>query len=213
MRITTVFAVATVIAAAVAAPILAREPDVLALVRRNYSGTQAVNATFDHSIYWSVREREEKRSGEMTIAPGDRFRVTIGRESFVSDGTTYWQYNERNSQVIVRNFSDIDPATLPSRLLTTVLMNRAFTEKSRSGGTVELVWDGNGQDIGGDGYTAITAVIDIQSGIIKTLRLVDKNENIHTYTFKRTTFDRLPRNENFRFTVPRGVEVLDMRGG
>jgi outer membrane lipoprotein-sorting protein len=184
---------------------------VMALVRRNYGGTGAVSAAFDLNTYWSVRERDERRSGELLIAPGDRFRVTLGNEVFVSDGRTFWQYSERNKQVAVRNFSDIDPATLPSRFLTSFLSNRAFTETGRSGGNVELAWRCGGDGAINDGYSAINATVEERTGVIRTLRLVDRHENVHTYTFRRTTFDRPPRDDVFQFRVPRGVEVIDMR--
>jgi len=189
----------------------AQEPAIMSLVRKNYSGTGALNATFDLSIYWSVREREEKKSGELIIASGDRFRVSIGKEILVSDGKTYWQYNQKNAQVVMRNFADIDAATLPSKFLMSFLSTRKFAEKKRDSGTVELVWDGGGKDANGDGYVAITAVVEEKSGIIKTLKLTDKSENIHTYTFKKTVFDKSPKDGVFQFSAPKGVEILDMR--
>ncbi|MCL2267880.1 MAG: outer membrane lipoprotein carrier protein LolA [Chitinispirillia bacterium] len=189
----------------------AQEPAAMALVRKNYSGAGAVTATFDLNIYWNVRERDEKKSGELLVSPGNRFRVTLGREVFVSDGKAFWQYNERNKQVIVRNFSDIDPMTVPSRMLSSFLSSRKFVEKGRGAGTVELEWKSAAGEEFGDGYTAITAVIEEKSGTITVLKLTDKNENVHTYTFKKTTFDKPPKDDVFRFTAPKGVEVMDMR--
>jgi outer membrane lipoprotein-sorting protein len=186
----------------------AAEPGVMSLWRKNYSGAGAVSAVFDMVTYWSVREKEEKKAGELLIAPGERFRVTLGREVFVSDGKTYWQYNERNSQVVIRKHSDIDVSTLPSKMLSSFLSGRVFTEGKRGGGTVELSWAGKGAD---DGYTAIVAIVDEKGGVIKVLKLTDANDNIHTYTFKKTTFDKPPKDDVFRFNPPRGVEVIDMR--
>jgi hypothetical protein len=91
------------------------------------------------------------------------------------------------------------------------MSTRKFKEKARGGGTVELAWMGGGKDTYSDGYTAITAVVDEKSGIIKTLKLTDKNENINTYTFKKTVFDKSPKDGVFQFAAPKGVEVLDMR--
>jgi outer membrane lipoprotein-sorting protein len=195
---------------------VAKEPAAMAILRKNYSGDGAVTAAFDLSIYWNIREKEEKKSGELVVAPGNKFRVTLGKEAFVSDGKTFWQYSEKNSQVVARDFSDIDPSTIPSRFLLSFLSNRAFAEKGRDGATVELFWDGRGAARGGNvegGYTAITAVVEEKTGIIKTLKLTDKNENIHTYTFKKTAFGKLPKDDVFQFKTPKGVETLDMRGG
>ena len=212
MRFLTILTTFTILAAFAPAhaQTKAQEPAVMSLLRKNYSGVGAVTAAFDLSIYWSVREREEKKSGELLIAPGDRFKVTLGKEVFVCDGKTYWQYSEKNAQVVIHNFSDIDASTLPSKLLSSFLSTRAFTQKQSVGGTAELVWSG-GAGAADDGYTAITVVIEEKSGVIKTLKLTDENENVHTYTFKKTAFDKPPKNDVFRFNAPKGVEVVDMR--
>jgi outer membrane lipoprotein-sorting protein len=196
------------------APAASKEPAAMALLRKNYGGASAVTAAFDLSIYWNIREKEEKKSGELLIAPGNKFRVTLGKEAFVSDGKTFWQYSEKNSQVIIRNFSDIDASTVPSKFLLSFLSNHSFAEKQRNGSTVELFWDGKGKGAGtDDDYTAITTVADEKTGVIKTLKLTDKNDNIHTYTFKKTAFDKPPKDDTFQFKTPKGVEVLDMREG
>ncbi|MCL2182633.1 MAG: outer membrane lipoprotein carrier protein LolA [Chitinispirillia bacterium] len=198
---------------AVFVPVLAaaQEPAAMALVRKNYSGAGAVTAAFDLNIYWSVREKDEKKSGELLVAPGNKFKVTLGREVFVCDGQTYWQYNERNKQAAVRAFSEIDPGTLPSRMLSSFLTNRKFTEKSRASGTVEIEWRGSASGQFSDGYTAITAVVEEKAGVIRELKMTDRHENVHTYTFRKTTFDKPPKDDIFRFTAPKGVEVVDMR--
>jgi len=187
----------------------AQEPAVMALVRKNYSGKTAVNAQFDLTTYWSIREREEKKSGELQLAAGEKFRVVLGREVFVSDGKDYYQFSERNSQLIIRSLSDIDLSFHPSRMLSSFLTGRTFTEKGRGGGTVELAWSGKASDAGG--YKSITAFVEEKTGIIKTLRLVDEDDNINTYVFKKTVFDKPPSNNVFRFSPPKGVEVMDMR--
>jgi outer membrane lipoprotein-sorting protein len=205
---------ALIIPVSLSAQSAAKEPPAMAVLRKNYSGNNAVTAAFDLSIYWNVREKEEKKSGELLIAPGNKFKVTLGKEAFISDGKTFWQYSEKNSQVIVRNFSDIDETTVPSRFLLSFLSNHAFAEKQRSGSTVELFWDGKGKSGGVEGdYTSITAVVDEKAGTIKTLKLTDKNENIHTYTFKKTAFDKPPKDDTFQFKPSKNINVLDMREG
>ena len=181
----------------------------MALVRRNYSGNTSINAQFDLTTYWSVREREEKRSGEIQLAAGEKFRVSLGREVFVSDGKDYYQFSERNSQLIIRRLSDIDLSFHPSRMLSSFLTGRAFTEKGRKDGTVELAW--SGEAAGSGSFISIAAFVEERTGIIKTLILTDDSDNINTYVFKRTVFGRPPARDAFKFTAPRGVEVIDLR--
>lgn len=181
----------------------------MALVRKNYSGKAAISAQFDLTTYWSVREREERKGGELQLASGEKFRVVLGREVFVSDGDDYYHFSERNSQLIIRKLSDIELSFHPSNMLTSFLTGRAFAEKGRSGGTVELAWSGKASDAGG--FTSIVAFVEEKSGIIKTLRLTDQDENINTYVFKKTVFGRPPQANAFRFSAPKGVDVIDLR--
>jgi len=195
----------------------AKEPPVMTLLRKNYSGTNAVTMSFDLSIYWNVREKEEKKSGELLIAPENKFKVTLGKEAFISDGKTFWQYSEKNSQVVIRKFSDIDESTIPSKFLLSFLSNHAFVEKQKNGSVVELFWKSDGKGAASsnsgidDNYTSITAVVDEKAGVIKTLKLTDKSENIHTYTFKKTAFDKPPKDDVFQYKPSKGINVIDMR--
>ena len=181
----------------------------MALVRKNYSGNSAVNAQFDLTTYWSVREREEKRSGELQLAAGEKFRVSLGKEVFVSDGKDYYQFSERNSQLVIKRLSDIDLSFHPSRMLSSFLTGRTFAEKGRKDGTVELAWSGSAEGAGG--FTSIVAFVEDKSGVITRLVLTDQDENINTYVFKRTVFNKPPPASTFRFNAPKGVEVIDMR--
>jgi outer membrane lipoprotein-sorting protein len=187
----------------------AQEPAVMALLRKNYGGARTVSASFDLAVYWDVREREEKKSGELVIASGERFRVTLGKDVFVSDGKTYWQYSERNAQVVMRNHSDIDAATLPSKILSSFLSGREFAASRSGDGTTQLTWTGSAS--ADDGYKEIRATVNEKAGTISVLKMKDGNDNVHTYTFKKTEFDKAPKDDAFRFKAPRGVETLDLR--
>ncbi len=207
MSFAKMFAAATLLVSAVM--ISAQEPAVMKLVRKNYDGSTTINSQFDLTIYWSVREKEERKSGELFLSPGEKFRVNLGKETFVSDGKTYWQYSEKNNQLVIRNLGDIDLSMQPSHLLSTFLSGRTFTQKSSKDGVVQLEWIGNPEE--SDDYRSVSVSIEEKSGIVKTLKLIDKNENINTYTFKKTVLGKSLPKDAFRFTPPKGTEVHDLR--
>src|SRR5271157_1635664 len=89
----------------------------LSLLRKNYNPETPLATKFSLTIYWSVREKEEKKKGTIELAPGDRFRITVGSETFVSNGETFWQYSPKTNQVVVKKLADVDRAALPSRIL------------------------------------------------------------------------------------------------
>lgn len=186
------------------------EPEVLALIKKRYNPQATIEAQIDMTLYWSVREREEKKSGKIALAPEEKFRVDLGSETLVSDGKTYWQYSKKNSQVIIKNLSDIDLSWHPSGLLSSFLTGYPYEIKEKSGSETVLFWSAGTENTTSD-YTDITVTAETKSGIVKKLRLTDRNGNIHTYTFKKTVFGAKIPAEVFRFEIPKEVQVHDDR--
>jgi outer membrane lipoprotein-sorting protein len=185
------------------------EPTVLDLIRKKYNSKTTIQTQVDLVIYWSVREREEKKSGKLVVAPGDKFRVDLGSETLVSDGETYWQYSKKNSQVIIKHLDDIDLSWHPSQLLSKFLTGYSYQEKGKSGSETVLFW--SAENDSESFYTDITVRAETKTGKIKKLRLTDRNGNIHTYIFKKTVFGVKIPVEVFRFEIPDEVQVHDDR--
>ena len=184
----------------------ADEPQIMNQVRENYSPNSTIHAQFDHSIYWAIREREEKKSGELFVAPGNNFKVTLGNDVFVGDGETYWQYSKRNSQVLIYNLSDIDISYQPSNMLSSYLTERSFTQIGEEEGLLVLQSTEEDQN-----YQSIKAWVNKNNGTVSKLELIDNNENINTYTFHKKVFDKSIPSNTFRFNIPRNTDIQDMR--
>lgn len=189
--------------------VFSSEPAVLDLIRKKYNSKATIQTQINLIIYWSVREREEKKSGKLYIAPKDKFRVDLGSEILVSDGETYWQYSKKNSQVIIKHLDDIDLSWHPSQLLSTFLTGYSYNEKEKSGSETVLFW--NSDKDSETFYTEIMVYAETKNGTIKKLRLTDRNRNVHTYIFNKTVFDAKTPAEVFRFEIPDEVQVHDDR--
>jgi outer membrane lipoprotein-sorting protein len=139
----------------------------------------------------------------------NRFRIELGGEVLVSDGSTYWQYSKSSAQVVINNLSELDQSVLPSRILSTYLTQYTYKEKSRTGKETELEWraDSGAQT----NYTAIDIRAVTKTGEVLTLQLTDRNNNIQTYTFKKSTFGAKIPKAVFTFEVPENVQILDNR--
>jgi outer membrane lipoprotein-sorting protein len=180
----------------------------LALVRRNYNQETSIESKLTQTIYWSVREKEERKQGSIILAPDDCFRVTVGSETYVSNGKTIWTYNSRANQVVIRNLADVDLAHHPSRLLTAYVEAYPFREKGRTGGTAQLSWS---SDTSSAVYTSIRLWVEIKTGTITKCVLTDRNKNLFTYTFANTAFGRKVSKEAFDFVIPKNAQVVDSR--
>jgi outer membrane lipoprotein-sorting protein len=189
--------------------LLAAEPAVCEKLRRHYADTTHLQIDFEQSIYWSVREKTSKKRGSAVLAPENRFRVEIGNDLWVCDGVTCSHYNKENNQVIIRNFSDLDITTQPSHLLSTLLTNYRFEEKSTKGKEMTLVW--HPDSAASREYTAITLTVIEATGTVTSLTFTDTNSNIHTYQFKNTIFGRKVPAATFEFEAPNNAHIIDHR--
>jgi outer membrane lipoprotein-sorting protein len=192
-----------------AAQLHAAEPAICRLLRSNYADTAHLQIDFEQSIYWSVREKTSKKRGSATLAPGNKFRVVIGNDTWVCDGVVCSQYNKQSNQVVLRNFSDLDSTTRPFHLFTTLLTNYRFEEQSRTGREVTLVW--HPDSASSSQYTALTLTVGLPNGVVQSLKFTDTNSNIHTYLFKKTVFGTKQPEATFEFEAPNNAHIIDNR--
>jgi outer membrane lipoprotein-sorting protein len=200
---TAILVLGTMIAAA------AETPDVVTRIREHYRPDASIQADFDLSIYWSVREKTSKNHGSIICAPGNRFRVVIGNDVYVSDGTTCRQFSSANNQLVIRSIAQFDPSTLPSRLLATALSDYRFNETGRGGGIVTL--SSRPDSSVSAAYRNVKIDVKEADGTIAVLETVDRNDNIQTYRFKKTVFGKPADAATFTFEAPTNANVIDYR--
>lgn len=181
----------------------------VAQLKKNYSGSSAVYGEFEQSIFWPVREKTTRQKGTLALAPGNRFRVEAGQESYISNGVFCWQYSKNTRQCTIDNFSSLDRSVHPSYLLSNLLEHCTFRETKKSGKqiTLEAMPDAGSMT----GYSAVRLVVEPASGTIALVMFTDKNGNVHTYDFKKTVFKKNYPENHFEFEVPRDAEIIDHR--
>jgi chaperone LolA len=188
----------------------AQEPAIMKTVRASYGGDKAIACDFDLSIYRHARESRESVSGHATMAPGNKYRVEIGKSVWVSNGATYWQYSAGSGQVIIKNLRDMDDAQQPSHLVTKYLQKRLYRVKSEAPSEicVESVADPTERRAP---VKSVTLTVEAATGVVKTLVAIDKSDDTSTYTFRNTKLGGPVPASMFTFEAPKGAQVLDMR--
>jgi outer membrane lipoprotein-sorting protein len=184
----------------------AAELSTLDKVRKNYNTNSTISFQFDLSIYWSVREKTDSKTGIVFLAPNNRFHVSIGDEQYISNGDKYWHYVNKISQVSVENLRKIDISMLPSGIFQQFLLKNQFIEKSVSGSITELSWQHDSNST--TPYKSIILWVD-QRGVISKMQTSDRNDNLNTYTFHKTIFGNRVSSETFEFKIPKNVQVLN----
>ncbi|MBD3421234.1 MAG: hypothetical protein GF398_14045 [Chitinivibrionales bacterium] len=207
---TSKFAAGFFVGILVAASLSAAEPPILDKIKSKLNRAQTIKAEFDLQIYWAVREKTENKSGLFWLGPGDKFRVELGASLWVSNGTTYWQYNQNSNQVIIKNLLDVDLSLHPSQILKNYLHDHSYAvEKDGSQQMVVTSVPG-----AGDTQSQIQKIsirIDKKEAMLDKILITDTKGNTSTYSFKKLkTGISIPR-ERFSFEPPSDANILDTR--
>lgn len=189
--------------------LFAQENTVITALKKKYNKKTSLELTFDLDIFWKVREKHEKKRGSLHLMPGDKFRVTIGSTEWISDGHTYWQYNEKTSQVIIKKLLDVDLSMHPSQMIKTYL-GYPYKVTSDDEKQTVLTWSTTDSDQK-KLYIKITLWVNKKKNIIEKVHAIDKNGNESTYIFKKTKTGIQFPSSLFEFEAPKGVDILDTR--
>lgn len=187
----------------------AEEPALCKKIRSMYTGSQTITTDFEQSIFWTVREKTSRKKGSLVIAPDNKFNVNLSDEILVSDGTTFWQYSKKDRQVVIRNADDIDEVSLPANILSGFLNNYSFKEKEQKGKATVLEWIADSTRKSSHRNVILSVIT--KTGVVQSLSFTDENNNIHTYRFKNTVFNKSVPKKTFSFKVPADAHIVDNR--
>jgi outer membrane lipoprotein-sorting protein len=181
-------------------------------IKANYSGKTALSTDVDLHIEWKVREKQENARGTIVLAPGDKFRASLGNLLWVSDGSTLWQYDKELSQVVIKPLANIGASMLPSQAIVIYCSKYSFILTKGPGNDAVLEWKADSLSSPQEhGALRIRITADNARAAVKQLLIVDASGNETTYTFGHTRFGKAVPAKTFTFIIPEGVRILDNR--
>lgn len=183
----------------------------LSKLKEKYTIKSTIHLTFDLEIFWKIREKQEKKQGELILTANDKFFCRLGATKWISDGMTYWHYNEKTSQVIIKNLLDIDLSSHPSQVISTFLQYPYTYERSDKNEVVYRWVADTLKSQNHYNYESIIMRIDKEKIVIKSIMVIDKSGNESTYRIKKTKLNVPVSLTVFSFDIPKGADVLDTR--
>jgi outer membrane lipoprotein carrier protein len=189
----------------------------LALIQHRYDSVQDLRAEFEQRsrsvvLAGTPEAAEEVSRGEVVFAKPGRMRWTYRdpEPSFViSNGETLWIYDVGASQVTRMR---LEEGYLAGAALQFLFgggrledVFRASTAGCGQGGiVVELV------PRTPSSYERLSLTADAESGLVTSTSIVDLFGNRTTILFLGIEFNQSPRTGLFEFSLPEGVDLLDM---
>jgi outer membrane lipoprotein-sorting protein len=180
----------------------------LAALGKKYNPQLPFSTKFSLAIFWAVREKQEKKQGSIALAPGEKFRVVAGRETYVSNGSLLWTWNAAANQVVIKPLAAIEAKFLPSQIFSKYVVSCPFREQERKNGTVLLSWK---SDSAGAPYPEVRIWVREKGAEITRCEMTDRSGNRFDYTFTATVFNTVFPKKEFEFAVPKNARVVDMR--
>lgn len=159
-----------------------------------------VEIDFEQKTYWAVREKETKVKGKIIIAPQNKFNISAGKMNYISNGETFWEYNNRQKQVSIKKITAGISKNIPTELLN-LLKSAEFIDKTDK----NAVWQDEKTRENGFEKVEITH----QNSLISDIVITDTDNNITTYIFEKVVFLPTIDDALFNFVIPSGVQVYE----
>ena len=158
-----------------------------------------VEIDFEQRTYWHVRERETRVKGKIILGTNDKFNISVGKWNYVSNGTTFWEYNNRQKQVNVQKIMPELSRNIPTQLLK-LLKDAKFVQNKA---TNSVIWQDN--ESLKNGYEKVE--VFFTNSQITRIIINDTDKNITTYTFEKVTFLNEVSDDIFNFIIPQGAQI------
>jgi outer membrane lipoprotein carrier protein len=207
-------AVLTLPMSATAQPPSPDADEVARALQQRYDGIRDFTADFEHRYQGGVLRKQAIERGTVLIRKPGLMRWTYTwpeRKVFVSDGTRLYAYIPEDRQVTITPVPATDRATTPILFLAGKgHLTRDFTASfaptpNPAPGTHTLRLIPRRPEAE---YDAITLVLDRASLQIRMLVTTDAQGGESTFVFTNLRENTGIPDKEFRFTIPRGVDVI-----
>jgi outer membrane lipoprotein carrier protein len=212
---------ALVIGVSLSAPQAAPPPDPQAVARaiqQRYDTIGDFSADFVHAYQGGVLRKTATERGSVVIKKPARMRWTYvapEKKIFVADGLRIYSYIPEDRQVLISPVPSEDDATTPAMFLSGKgHLTRDFTAAFPAApdplpGTITLTLTPKRPEAE---YEWLTLVVDRGTWRLRKLVTGDAQGGQSTFTFTNVRENTGVQDREFRFTIPKGVDVVTTNG-
>jgi outer membrane lipoprotein carrier protein len=193
----------------------AEEAELLDSVTERYERFSDLSASFSQSSYFVGLGKRVKSEGNVRFKkPGmmDWNYSAPDEQRFVADGKTLWFFQPDLNQVTLGEFEDSFSSDLPvSFLLGIGSLQEKFKLlsacRTQAGILAKL-----GPAAADPNLDEFFLLIDSKTKVPKGAKIIDVGGNETGIVFEDIVLDKELPKEEFRFSIPRGVDIIDRRG-
>ncbi len=184
---------------------------ILKKVEKKYDTIKDITLTFDQHVQYGVTKAEQSFSGKLIMKKGNKYRIELEDQAIITDGKVVWSYTKNNNQVIINTYKEDPRSFSPDKVLVNVPHRFSVTLLSK-------------EEIQGEQISILKLIPnDAKSNVqwmkvwvgeewtMKKIQMFDMSDNLMTYTVNTMKINTGVNDSEFKFAIPAGVEVIDLR--
>lgn len=184
---------------------------ILNAMSEKYQKLPAFEANFTYNIENPEEGIDEGFEGIIAVK-GDKYKLNMGGQEIINDGTTVWTYLEDDNEVTISDYDDSEAEITLSNIFTIYKSGYKYLFlEERNNGTVDVV-DLVPEDLE-KSFFKIRMEIAKANKELLSFKVFDKSGNRYFYKINKFKSDNSITDKNFIFDINahEGVEVIDFR--
>lgn len=185
---------------------------IMSQLRENWQDLEGLSAKFTHTFEWVLAGETQVTEGDIYLAGRNRFRIEFGGRVMVSDGTTLWDYDPRQNQVLLYKVDASRNISTQEQLFAAYTENvnaEWVREELRGDKRIVVIRLLRGEEADPN---RVEVWIDTELMLATRAEYIDGAGNDHTYLLEDIETGEQPAGK-FKFDIPEGVIVVDLRPG
>ena len=185
---------------------------ILDAMSQHYQDIGAYEADFSHSMEIPDQPQADKFEGQIAVK-GDKFRLNMGGQEIINDGTTVWTYLEEANEVNIDNYDPEEGDISPTQIYNAYQRGFKYVyveDETIDGKTyrvIDLIPENSDNQ-----FFKIRLHIS-EDNVLKRWKIFEKNGTRYTYDINNFDPEAPVDDELFTFNKRehKGVEVVDLR--
>jgi len=186
--------------------------EIIESLRKKYASIDDAVVKFEQTVKYGVSKFEQSFSGTFYFKKKNKYRIETEQQIVVTDGVTSWLYSKVNNQVIIDKYREDKDISSPEKFLLSISDEYipVILRTERNEGKKIYILKLTPRD---ENSSIESAKIWIVEGDLQITRveITDISGTVTTYSVKSIKINSGVEDSIFKFSIPSGVKVVDLR--
>jgi chaperone LolA len=186
--------------------------EIIESLRKKYASIDDAVVKFEQTVKYGVSKFEQSFSGTFYFKKKNKYRIETDQQIVVTDGVTSWLYSKVNNQVIIDKYREDKDISSPEKFLLSISDEYipVILRTERNEGKKIYILKLTPRDENSSIESAKIWVVegDLQ---ITRIEITDISGTVTTYSVKSIKINSGVEDSIFKFSIPSGVKVVDLR--